>query len=317
MVPCGSCGASIFISSELKPLETVPCKKCGHPVMKPMMLRQFELRAVLASGGMGTVYRAFDTTLERNVAVKLMKRELVTDAEAVENFSREARICAVLNHTNIIHIYTFDDHEGEKYIVMELSDAGSLEDRIRPESPMDELGVLDVGIKIASALSAALHNNLLHLDIKPANILYNADGEPKLVDFGLAKHADDDQDYSEDGILGTPEFLAPERTQFKESFHSDMYSLAATMYNAITGQLPFTGDSPSEIAQAHVDQNVTAPIELVRISEATNEAILRGMEKDPSHRFPTYDDFIMALEAARSHLLIQRYASGHDYDEDE
>ena len=204
MVPCGKCGGSIFIPANLKPLETTPCKKCGHPVMIPMRLRQFELRAIIASGGMGTVYRAYDTMLIREVAVKLMKREFVNDPAAVESFAKEARACAGLNHTNIIQIHQFDEHEGEKFIVMEISDQGSLEDRMEAGGGrVDELLALDVGIKIAHALKAAQKHNLLHLDIKPANILFNIDGEPKLVDFGLAKKEGEKDE--EQGVMGTPE----------------------------------------------------------------------------------------------------------------
>src|SRR5205085_4308088 len=144
----------------------------------------------IASGGMGTVYRAMDTTLQRKVAVKLMKKELLEDAKALDDFFREARACASLNHTNIIHIYTFDEWEGQRYLVMELADRGSLDTRIEKQQRLAELEVLDIGIKIASALDLALKHNLLHRDIKPGNILFNADDEPKLVDFGLARHPD-------------------------------------------------------------------------------------------------------------------------------
>ena len=112
MVTCGWCDTKVFIPGDLAPLATTPCKKCGHPIMMPMRLRQFELRGVIASGGNGTVYRAFDEVLERLVAVKLVKKELMSDEAAMEAFYREARACARLNHTNIIHIYTFDECEG-------------------------------------------------------------------------------------------------------------------------------------------------------------------------------------------------------------
>lgn len=308
MVPCGKCGGSIFIPADLKPLETTPCKKCGHPVMIPMQLRQLELRSIIASGGMGTVYRSFDKLLRREVAVKLMKREFVNDAAAVESFAKEARACAGLNHTNIIQIHAFDEHEGEKFIVMEISDQGSLEDRMEKDGRVDELLALDVGIKVANALKAAQKHNLLHLDIKPANILFNIDGEPKLVDFGLAKKEGERNE--EEGVMGTPEYMAPERAlQTGESYLSDMYSLAAALYNVITGRVPFTGEDPTAIALAHTTEPLTPPNQIVQITDATNEAIVRAMAREPSERFQTYDEFIMALEAARSHLLIQRYRS--------
>src|SRR3984885_10741706 len=147
MVTCPGCDAKTFIPGDLPPLATEPCKKCGAAIMMPMQLRQFELRAKVGSGGMATVYRAWDNMLERFVAVKLTKKEILTEAGALENFISEARACAKLNHTNIIHIYTFDDWEGENYLVMELADQGSLDTRIEKLRQLDEYTVLDVGIK--------------------------------------------------------------------------------------------------------------------------------------------------------------------------
>src|SRR5262249_40085092 len=147
MVECGACQAKSFIPGELAPLSTVPCPKCGHALMMPMQLRQFELRSIIASGGMGTVYRAFDTTLQREVAIKFMKRELMEDREAMDSFYREARAGAAMNHTNIVHIYAFDEFEGQRYLVMELADHGSLDSRITEQFRLPELDVLDIGIK--------------------------------------------------------------------------------------------------------------------------------------------------------------------------
>ncbi|MFM7102705.1 MAG: serine/threonine-protein kinase, partial [Verrucomicrobiota bacterium] len=167
MVTCPHCSAKVFIPGELAPLERTSCSKCSGSIMMPMMLRQFELRSEIASGGMGTVYRSWDTTLGREVAVKLMRQELVNDEEAVTSFAREARACAQLNHTNIIHVYTFDEHDGHRYLAMEIADAGSLDSRIEQHHHLPELDVLDTGVKVASALATALKHGFLHLDIKP------------------------------------------------------------------------------------------------------------------------------------------------------
>src|SRR5438876_6638743 len=246
MVTCDACGAKVFIPGDLVPLSITPCTKCGHDLMMPMHLRQFELLSPIASGGMGTVYRALDTTLLREVAVKLMRRELVDDPQSLEAFLREARAAAALNHTNIIHIYTFDESEGQRYLVMELADCGSLDSRIEKEQVVPELDVLDVGIKVASALATALKHNLLHRDLKPGNILFNAEGEPKLIDFGLARSAESTAD--EEAVWGTPYYIAPEKIKReREDFLSDMYSLAGTLYHALTGHVPFEAPSIDEI----------------------------------------------------------------------
>jgi serine/threonine protein kinase len=308
MVTCGSCETKVFIPGDLTPLSTVPCSKCGHPIMMPLMLRQFELRSVIASGGMGTVYRAFDTVLERMVAVKLMKRELMNDTKALEDFRREARVCASLNHTNIVHIYTFDEWEGRRYLVMELADRGSLDSRIDKQTRVGELDVLDIGIKIVSALDLALKHNLLHRDIKPGNILFDVDHEPKLVDFGLARSAEAEQE-SENVTWGTPYYVAPEKIKReRETFLSDMYSLGGTLYHALTGHVPFEAPTIEELVSAHVQTPLTPPNLVVpEITQPTSDALVRVMSKNPAERYLSYDEFRMALEAARSQLLVQKY----------
>src|SRR5437764_10478603 len=165
MVTCPGCDAKVFIPGDLPPLSTEPCKKCGQPIMMPMQLRQFELRSKIASGGQGKVYRAFDTVLERMVAVKILRKELESDPVALENFYREARAIASLNHTNIIHVYSFDEFEGQRYLVMELADRGSLDTRIEKQQRLSELVVLNFGFKIAGSLVLALKLNLLNFDI--------------------------------------------------------------------------------------------------------------------------------------------------------
>ena len=312
MVSCPACGAKQFIPGDLAPLGTVACTKCQASVMMPMMLRQYELRSEIASGGMGTVYRAWDTALGREVAVKLMKREFAEDPAAVNNFAVEARACAQINHTNIIHIYSFDYHEGLRFLAMEIADAGSLDSRIESEKTLPELDVLDIGIKVAGALQAALKRGLLHLDIKPGNILFNNDEppEPKLVDFGLAQSSEGGRD-PDAGVFGTPYYIAPERISLQtEDFRSDMYSLAGTLYHALTGHVPFEAATVNDVALAHVEQPLTPPIEeLPDIQEKTNEAICCAMAKNPDDRYQSYDQFIMELTAARSHLLIKKYGS--------
>jgi eukaryotic-like serine/threonine-protein kinase len=309
MVTCGGCKVKVFIPGDLPPLGTTPCSKCGYPVMMPMQLRQFELRSVIASGGMGTVFRAFDTMLHREVALKMLKREMAGDQEVLDSFYREARASAALNHTNIIHIYTFDEFDTQPYLVMELADHGSLDTRIENEQRLPELDVLDIGIKVASALASALKHNLLHRDIKPGNILFNAEGEPKLVDFGLARKAEDDDGADESSVWGTPYYVAPEKIRReREDFLSDMYSLGGTLYHALTGHVPFEAPTIEEVLTAHVHTPLTPPNLVVpEITAPTSDTIGWVMAKQPAQRFQSYDELIMALTAARSQLLVQKY----------
>jgi len=306
MVTCPGCDAKVFIPGDLPPLSTEPCKRCGHPIMMPMQMRQFELRSKIASGGQGKVYRAFDIVLERLVAVKLLRRELESDPVALESFIREARACASLNHTNIIHIYTFDEFEGQRYLVMELADRGSLDTRIEKQQRLPELDVLDIGIKIASALALALKHNLLHRDIKPGNILFNVDNEPKLVDFGLARSVEAEPE-SATVTEGTPYYVAPEKIKReRETFLSDMYSLGCTLYHALTGHVPFEAPSVEELVAAHVHTPLTPPnLVAPDISQPTSDALVRVLAKNPADRFLSYEEFSMSLEAARSQWLVR------------
>ena len=173
-----------------------------------------------------------------------------------------------------------------------------------------ELDVLDIGIKIASALDMALKYDLLHRDIKPGNILFNADHEPKLVDFGLARKADAEQEAG-DMIWGTPYYVAPEKIKREpETFLSDMYSLGATLYHALTGHVPFDAPTPEEVIVAQVQTPLTPPNLVVpEITQPTSDALVKAMAKNPADRFLSYDEFIMALEAARSLLLRQQSQS--------
>jgi len=256
---------------------------------------------------MGTVYNAFDTMLERTVAIKLMQPQLQQDQEALHGFFREARVVASLNHTNIIHVYAFDYWKEQLFLVMELANNGSLDSWIRGHGTVPELNVLDVGLKMGSALNKALQHNILHRDIQPDNILFDTDGEPKLVDFGLAGSADDQDDSGE--IWATPYYIAPEKVRREaETWSADMYSLAGTLYHALTGHVPFEADDMNDVVAAHVHTPLTPPNHVnPKITQPTSDAIFRAMAKDPRDRFQSYDEWIMALTAANSQLMVQQY----------
>ena len=307
MVPCDRCGTPNFVPASLPKFQPMPCQDCRHPVITPVLLRQFELRSVIGSGGMATVYRAMDTVLEREVAVKLMLANIQHDEHAMANFYREARFQAALNHTNIIHIFNYDEAEGRKYLVMEVADRGDLDERIEKTGRVDELYVLDVGIKMCGALEVLRKRELMHLDIKPSNILYNADGEPKLTDFGIAKKVNEPRD--REGLMGTPFYIAPERVSEQwQDWRSDMYSLAATLYHAATCQEPFDMPTVEETVWAHVKSRLKPARKVCKdLSKDLSNAIDTAMEKDPNKRFKSYDEFSMAMEAARSRLLVKRF----------
>jgi serine/threonine protein kinase len=311
MVTCPHCESKVFIPGDLPPLSNVPCSKCKSSIMVPMRMRQFDLRALVGKGGNGLVYRAYDTVLERMVAIKLIKKEIMSDPASLDDFCREARACAALNHTNIVHIYTFDEWEGQRYLVMELADQGSLDSRIEKHGRLAELEVLDVGIKVISGLDLALKHELLHRDIKPGNILFNSDNEPKLVDFGLSRKGEIEHEAEGSVVVGTPYYVAPEKVRRdRETFLSDMYSLGGTLYHALTGHVPFEAPTVDELVMAHVQTPLTAPHLVVpEITQPTSDTIVKMMAKEPAERFLSYDELHMALEYARSQLLVQQSKS--------
>jgi serine/threonine protein kinase len=190
---------------------------------------------------------------------------------------------------------------------MELADCGSLDTKIDKQTRVDELEVLDIGVKISSALDLALKHNLLHRDIKPGNILFDVDNEPKLVDFGLARSVEAEPE-SMTETHGTPYYVAPEKIRReKETFLSDMYSLGCTLYQALTGHVPFEAPTVEELIAAHVHTPLTPPnLVAPDVSQDTSDALVRVMAKDPAERFASYFEFRMALEAARSQLLRER-----------
>jgi serine/threonine protein kinase len=194
---------------------------------------------------------------------------------------------------------------------MELADRSSLDTRIEKHQRLPELDVLDIGIKIASALDMVLKHELLHRDIKPGNILFNTDNEPKLVDFGLARSPDAEPE-SMSVTEGTPYYVAPEKIKReRETFLSDMYSLGCTLYHALTGHVPFEAPTVEELVAAHVHTPLTPPNLVVPdITERTSDALVKVMAKNPSERFLSYDEFSMALHYARSQLLIQQSTQG-------
>jgi serine/threonine protein kinase len=171
------------------------------------------------------------------------------------------------------------------------------------------LDVLDIGIKIASALALVLKHGFLHCDLKPGNILFNADNEPKLVDFGLAKKVGAEHNPDE-SPLGTPYYVAPEKIKREpETFLSDMYSLGGTLYHALTGHVPFEAPTVKELVVAHVNVPLTPPNQVVaEISQAGSDALAQAMAKRPRDRFQSYEEFIMAMEAARTYLLREKFS---------
>ena len=259
----------------------------------------------LGVGGMGTVYKARDMQLERFVALKLLRKDLSSDADHDAQLQQEARIAASVNHPNVVQIFGLGTDHGQFYVVMELIDHGSLDDLIESQGPLPEHQVLDIGIQIARGLRAAHRKGLIHRDVKPANILFVDEQAAKIGDFGLAAFATQDPQ-NESVIWGTPVYVAPERLcNQPEDVRSDIYSFGATLFHAVAGKTPIESSTSSatelyELKQHPSDLRAIAP----KVSGSTARVLQRMIAADPNERFSSYDELLTELDAARRALEI-------------
>ena len=213
----------------------------------------YQLERELGQGGMGTVYLAKDSGLNRYVALKILRSDLGDDPSFSRKFLEEVEVTASLAHPNIIRVFTLGEQEGRLYLVMEHLDEPSLENRMDKQPKVSEREVLEIGIGIASALQFAHEETgLIHRDIKPGNILFGRGNIPKLADFGLAAGARTALG-QQDEIWGTPYYVSPERLlREPEDIRSDIYSLGATLYHAMAGRPPFEAETAEEVAKRHI-----------------------------------------------------------------
>jgi len=296
-IACRKCARHLDVSG-LPSFSIVECPECHTRQTVPAQLGQFLLLEILGSGGMGVVYQALDQALGRYVAIKVMKRSLGDDEQFVQNFLREARAAAAINHRNIVQIYSCGQEKGQPYIVMELVSGGKMDEMLAKGNPLDEARTLEIGIGVAEGLKAAHAVNLIHGDIKPANILFDKEGHAKVADFGLARFASSRAEPGE--IWGTPYYIAPEKARGQKVDHrSDIYSLGATLYHALGAIPPFDGQTATDVVVARL-KNPAIGLRVIRpaLQPETADVIARMLEADPFMRYPTYDSVIADLKEA-------------------
>ena len=265
----------------------------------------------LGEGGMATVYKAYDTRLERNVAVKVLRTDQFIPAQlqmVLQRFEREAKSLAKLSNPNIVNILDFGEHEGMPYLVMEYLPGGTLKQKTGSAVPWRE--ALRVLLPVAQGLSYAHSHGVIHRDVKPANILMNEDGRPILTDFGIAKllEAPDGHTLTGSGVgIGTPEYMAPEQGIGASAIdeRADVYSLGIVLYELVTGRKPYIADTPMAVVLKQMTDPLPHPTDFAPdLPESVEHILLKALAKEPENRFADMEAVIDAMEVALAEIPL-------------
>jgi serine/threonine-protein kinase len=297
---------------------------------------RYRLDARIGRGGMSTVYRAFDTVLERDVAIKLMHREIASESDHIERFRREARAVAQLNHAHIVTVIDAGELEAEgddggggndgndgrsggdgaatgragtPYIVLEHVAGETLKEKIRRDAPLPSPTALAYAVELARALGAAHAHGIVHRDVKPQNVLLSGEAGAKITDFGIARTLAEEGLTMDGRVLGTTDYVSPEQALGEEvTGQSDVYSLGIVLYEMLTGSVPFTADSPVAVAMMHVREEVP-DVQLARpgLAAATAAVVERATARETANRYPDMTAMLADLEAA---LAIETARTG-------
>src|ERR687897_2180690 len=283
-------------------------RKIDSDVIGTEINGRFRIEERVGSGGMSTVYQAFDPMLERWVAIKLMHRDITSDPDQLERFRREARSVAQLNHPHVVTVIDAGEDDGAPYIVFEYVEGETLKDRIRRLGRLPVSEAVAYAIEIGRALEAAHASMLVHRDVKPQNVLIDRDGRAKVTDFGIARSLEAQGLTATGRVLGTTDYVSPEQVLGHEvTGQSDIYSLGIVLYEMLTGEAPFKADTQVGVAMKHVRE----PLPDVQrrrpeISAALAAVVERATAKETQHRYPSVSQMVhdleevLAIEAARS-----------------
>jgi serine/threonine-protein kinase len=270
---------------------------------KGRVVAGYELIRRLGRGAMGAVFLARQISLDREVAFKVLAPRFSKNENYVRRFLREAQSAARLNHTNIITAIDVGDADGWKYFVMEYVDGPTVADLLERGGALDEARAIQIVMQAASALDHAHRNGFVHRDVKPANIILAPGGIAKLCDLGLAKEVEEVSGDTEEGqTLGTPDYISPEQARGERDIdiRVDIYSLGATLYHMVTGQVPYSGPTPAVVMTKHLTE---PPPDARRVqphvTPATAAVILKAMAKDREERHQTPEELYTDLAAAR------------------
>ena len=299
----------------------------GVRILSPMLksgtrLGRYEVGARLGAGGMGEVYLAQDTRLDRKVALKILPDEVAADPDRMRRFEQEARTASGLNHPNIITIYEIDQSGSTSFIATEFIEGATLRERLRAQ-PMPPGEVLDVAVQVAGALAAAHANGIVHRDIKPENLILRSDGIAKVLDFGLAKPTGGESPELLDGetptrahvktdsglVMGTATYMSPEQARAQQvDARTDIFSLGIVLYELLTGRLPFEGSGIYEIMAAILSDREAPPLSRYSsdVPPELERIVAKALRKNREERYQNTKDLLLDLQSLRQRLEFER-----------
>jgi serine/threonine-protein kinase len=274
-------------------------------VVGEVIAGRYTLEELCGSGGMSSVYRAHDSLLERDVAIKILHSSYLEDGNAVERFRREAQSVAQLSHPNVVTIIDRGEEDGHQFIVFEYVPGNTLKDYVARRGPLPPGEALSLAIEVGKGLAYAHRQGIVHRDVKPQNVILNGDGLPKVTDFGIARSVDVEKGITQTGtVVGTSDYIAPEQASGGPAVpESDVYGLGCVLFELLTGSTPYSGGGFVDVAMQHIHSPTPSVLERrPEVPTRLAAAVERAMAKDPADRFPSMDDLVAELEACRAGL---------------
>ena len=269
------------------------------PMAIPEKIGRYLIKSELGRGGMATVYRAFDPSFDREVAIKVLPREMLHDPQFRSRFEREIKMVAALEHPSIVPVYDVGDDDGQPYFVMRYMTGGSLSNAIESDrfSLQDTARIVE---KIAQGLAYSHKKGIVHRDLKPDNILFDANGDPFISDFGVAKLTESSGGLTGSGVIGTPAYMSPEQAQGNDiDGRSDVYGLGVIVYQMLSGKQPYSADTPMGVVVKHITEPVPEILNLLPDLPTEVDGIVKtAMAKDKTMRYATTLDLAKALNIA-------------------
>ena len=295
---CGNCAAPLHPSEEISvPTETLEAPK-EELTRGATLANRYEIIEELGKGGMSKVYRVEDKKIKEEVALKLIKPEIALDKKAIERFSNELKMARKIAHRNVCRMYDLGEEKGTHYITMEYVRGEDLKSMIRMSGQLGVGTTINIAKQVCEGLAEAHRLGVVHRDLKPQNIMIDKDGNARIMDFGIARSVKGKGITGAGVMIGTPEYIPPEQVEGKDiDQRSDIYSLGVILYEMVTGQVPFEGETALSIAMKHKGETPKSPKELnPNIPDDLSQLILKCLEKEKAKRYQSASDVHSELE---------------------